>query len=144
MASLERLTPTRKLKTNTLKQYRPGPHAPLFVKYDPMFDALKIQIVPLETKTIVHYVDDHVGLLYMEDDLEIVGLQVEAFEHSFLPSHDAVRRVWRLSDSCKLEDFGDMILAVERAKPEVAREVVKATEGTLDKPISEALEHVYT
>lgn len=143
MAGFERLMPTSELKTNALKAFRPGPYNPLFFKYDPVFDALKIQIVPPETKTIVHYVDDYVGLLYTPDDLEIVGLQVEAFEHGFLPSHDAVRRVWRLSDSCELEDFGDMILAVERAKPEVAREVVKATKDTLDEPISEALEHAY-
>lgn len=143
MADIEQLMPTQQLRTNILRGIRPGSHSCLYFKYDPVFDALKFQIVPPDTNTVVHYVDDYVGLLYTADDLEIVGLQIEAFEHSFLSRHDAVQRVWRLSESCELEDFGDIILTVERRNPEVAREVVRAARDTLGEPLSEALEHAY-
>lgn len=147
MAEIKRLVPTKKLKTTLLKTFRPGEQHLVFVKYDPVFDALMILLVPPETETVVHYIDEHVGLLYTPDNLEIVGIQVEAFEHSFLASHDTVRKVWRLSDSCnELEDVGDMILAVEKAKPKVAREVAKATENVLGqagKEFAKAIEYAY-
>src|ERR1700730_1814722 len=99
------------------------------------------QVVSLETETVVHYVDDHVALLYRADDLEIVGLQVEDFQHSFVPSHANVQRVWRLSDTgAKLENVGDMILVVEafeRKKMTVAREVAKAAEPLVGEPAIE-------
>ena len=69
------------------------PHT-LYFQYDKEADILILQFVPREVKTVVHYVDDHVALLYQAQDLEIVGLQVEAFERSFLPNHEEVRRLW--------------------------------------------------
>jgi len=137
--------PTSKLKTSYLKKYSLLP-SHLFVRYDPVFDALMILLVSPETETVVHYVDDHVGLLYLPETLEIVGLQVEAFEHKFLPAHNEVQRVWRLSDTCDLEDAGDLILAVERQTPIIAREVAKAAESRLGlsgKAFTKAIEHAY-
>lgn len=135
MAKLERLIQTTELKTNLLRKFRPGEQHPVYIKYDPVFDAFMMLFVPPETEVVVHYIDDHVGLLYTPEDLEIVGLQVEAFEHSFLANHDTVRRVWKLSDSCEeLTDVGDIIFAFEKRAPVVAQEVTKATAGLLGKP----------
>jgi len=120
MANLDSLISTDQLKTTLLKTFQPG-------NQHPLFDALMILLVPPETETVVHYVDQHVGLLYTPDNLEIVGLQVEAFERSFLSQHDTVRRVWRLSDA------GDIILAFQKVTPKVAQEVARAAEKVLGK-----------
>jgi hypothetical protein len=144
MAEIKRLISTSRLQTEYLKT-SPKHQRPLFVRYDKRFDALIILLVSPETETVVHYVDEHVGLLYKPDDFEIVGIQVEAFERSFLPEHASVNKVWRLSDSCEeLEDFGDLVLVFEQRKPEVAREVARAAESMLRKPEREfvkAIEH---
>jgi hypothetical protein len=144
MAEIERLIPTNKLQTEYLKNF-PKAQRPLTIKYDKRFDALLILLVSPETPTVVHYVDEHVGLLYRPGDFEIVGIQVEAFERSFLPNHAPVDKAWRLSDSCdELEDFGDLVLAFERRQPEVAREVMRAAEKNLSKTEREyvrAIEH---
>ncbi len=146
MADLEQLISTNKLKTKRLRTFGSGKHL-LHIKYDPVFDALMILFVPPETEVVVHYVDDYVGLLYTPDDLEIVGLQVEAFEHSFLAAHDTVNRAWRLSDACEeLKDVGDIILAFEKRTPKVAQEVTRVTAKTLGKPgriLAEAAQNAY-
>jgi hypothetical protein len=132
MDKTKNLVSTEDLRTTLIEQLAKEGRQSLFVKYDSAFDALIVLIVSPELETVVHYVDDHVALLYLPDTLEIVGLQVEDFEHSFVPQHEALSRLWRLSDTgIKLDNFGDMILAVEKIRPAVAREVVKATEAIL-------------
>ncbi len=144
MADIERLIATNRLQTEYLKNF-PKYQRPLYLRYDKRFDALLILLVPPETETVVHYIDEHVGLLYTPGDFEIVGLQVEAFERSFLPNHATADKAWRLRDSCdELEDFGDLVLAFERKKPEVAREVTRAAESVLSTPEQDyvrAIEH---
>jgi hypothetical protein len=138
MDEIKPLVTNEELKTSLLETLASDKSGHVFVKYDDVFDALMILVVSPDNETVVHYVDDHVALLYLADTREIVGLQVEDFVHSFVPQHEAVSRVWRLSGSgVRLEDFGDMILAVEKMKPKVAREVVKATEDVLGEPGAE-------
>jgi hypothetical protein len=129
MAGIQRLVATSELKTNRLK----ASDKPLYsVRYHKPFDALLLLIIPPEHKTVVHYVDKHVGLVYEAGTLEIVGLQIEAFERHFLPEHDSVQRIWRLSDTgAEIQNFGDLILAVEKWKPKVAQEVVRAASDVL-------------
>ncbi len=139
MAEIERLISTDKLKTTLLANFA-RKQSRLFVNYDSEFDALFLLFVPPETETVVHYLDEHVALLYQPGTLEIVGMQVEDFEHSFLPKHDTVRRAWRLSEAgIKLEDVGDLILAVERMKPQIAREIVRAAGDLLGRQGTELL-----
>lgn len=138
MAGIEHLTSTGELKTTLLTNLARNKTPSLFVYYDREFDALTLQVVSPGIETVVHYVDDHVAILYQAADLEIVGLQVEDFERSFLPEHVNVQRVWRWSDSgITLEDVGDLILAVERKKRNVAVEVAKATETLIGEPAAE-------
>jgi hypothetical protein len=129
MAELKPLIATDQLKTSLLAGLAKKKPQQCFVNYDDDFDALMILVVSPDTETVVHYLDEHIALLYQPETLEIVGLQVEAFESNFVPSHSSVQRVWRLSDAVgsKLESVGDMLLVVEKIKPEVAREVVNAS-----------------
>ena len=116
-------------KTNKLvAQLKNHPHVSYF-KYDDSFDALILLFVPPETETVVHYLDDSVALLVQPDDLEIVGLQIEDFEYDFLPKHEGVRKVWKLSDSdVSIENVDDLVFIAERKKKEVLEEVFKSTE----------------
>ena len=79
MDQVEHLIPSDKLKTNLLAT-RKDKHGPLFVDYDPEFDALFVRIVPRDTEVVAHYLDEYVALLYVADSLEIVGIQVEDFK----------------------------------------------------------------
>jgi hypothetical protein len=137
MAHSNRLVDTKQLKTTLLRKSAAQRTLQLIVDYDKHFDALYIRFLAPDPNidTVVHYIDEHVAFLYRADDMEIVGLQVEDFEFSFLPSHDNVMRVWKASDAgITFEDLGDMMLEVGRRKPEVAREVVRATEDVLGEP----------
>jgi hypothetical protein len=87
MAGIRRLISTKDLKTTRLAQAR-GKYPPqFFVYYDSDFDMLMISVVPLDTETVVHYLDDHIALLYDPRDLQVVGVQVEDLERNFLPEH---------------------------------------------------------
>jgi len=138
MAGIDRLIPTKELKVTRLA----GERHPPMLYYDRDFDALMILAISPDTETVVHYIDDHVALLYEPETLEIVGLQIEDFKSGFLPKHENVRRVWRLSEANKnLEDVGDLIITFERLKPQVAREVVQVTKNLL--PYGAELEAVF-
>jgi hypothetical protein len=129
MAGIPKLVPNARLRTTLLREIGRTHTADLHVDYDPDFDALRLLVVPSMGNVIVaHYVDGNVAILYRASDFEVVGLHIEAFAHSFLPRHEAVRRIWRLSDTgVQLNDMGDMLVRVEMMKPKVAREVAEAT-----------------
>jgi len=48
------------------------------LQYNPVSDILLVMFVPLTVETVVHYINDYVGLLYKPDTMEVVGLQIEA------------------------------------------------------------------
>lgn len=129
MADLNPLVPSSDLKTNRLEIHT----GPVYsVRYQPGFDALIILIVPPERDTIVHYVDNQAAFIYEDETLEIVGVQIEAFERSFLPRHPDLQNIWRMKDaSLDIQDFGDLAFLFERIKPQLAREVVQATSDRL-------------
>ena len=132
MAGIQRLMETKNLRTTLLQKLDEGTGGLAFFNYDEDIDILLFLIVPPTTETIAHYVDEHVALLYQPEDREVVGLQVEDFRETFLPKYADVRRAWRLSDATKeFEDLGDLVIAVRRQEPMVAREVVKVTEDLL-------------
>ena len=123
MASVERLVETRDLKTSRLLSMLDREQL-TFLRYNSKSDMLLLMIVPPNVETVVHYIDDHLALLYEPDNLEVVGFQVEAFQHSFVAQHASLNRAWRLSDSgAQLEDLEDLILVFERKKRDMAQEL---------------------
>jgi hypothetical protein len=87
MAALDRLVQTDELQVRRLTEATRGAERPqaYSVRYHDTFDALLILLIQPQHETIVHYVDDYVGLVYEAVTMEIVGLQIEAFERAFLP-----------------------------------------------------------
>ena len=98
--------------------------------YDKEFDALMLMFLnPEESDAVVYYVDDYVALLYNPENKEIVGIQIESFQKSFLRRHKNVAKVWQFRKAISEEapeDFGDLIIEFEKRKPELAREVIKS------------------
>ncbi len=132
MARIKRLVETTELQTAFFEELGESGQVPILFRYDDKFDALMFLFVSPDTETVAHYVDEHVALLYEPDSKQVVGMQIEDFEHSFVPRHESVRREWRLSESVAgLDSLADIIFVVERQKPQVVREVVRATEDLI-------------
>lgn len=131
MDSKKRLVNSKSLKTGRLSEYIERAQLP-FMRYDNFSDSLILMIVPNSVETVVHDIDDHVSLIYEPSSLEVVGFQVEAFEHSFISKYAAVENVWKLSDTTvQLEDVEDLILVLEEKKREVARELKNITDDMM-------------
>lgn len=126
--AIKSLLPTKRLKTNLLKKHEAGVH----VFYDGEADELLIQIVPPERETIVHYIEDrNVALLYEARTREIVGLQIEGFQNSFLQKHDTLSKVW--TKTVQVKDFGELMLIFQKIQPVIAKEVVKASHQIIEQ-----------
>ena len=131
MADKRQLVETKELKTKRFQAFL-AEQRPVNFFFDPDVDALMILFDDPKKITVAHFIDDHVALLYDPETYEVVGVQVEAFQKSFLHEYDSVARAWKLRDNCTdLEDFGDVMIAVEKQKPIVAKEVVEVTSEIL-------------
>lgn len=86
--TIERLIKTEDLKLTKLLTTA-GSGCSICMCYDETADTLILMISPPSVLTIVHYLDEHVALLYEPDSLEVVGCQVKAFQHSFLKERNA-------------------------------------------------------
>jgi hypothetical protein len=127
METLERLVETKDLKTSRLiEAVKHGKMT--FLRYDSEWDAMILMLELSPTPTVAHFIDQHVALLYDPGTMEVLGFQVEAFVHSFLPAHENLLKAWRFSDSGKqLEDIADLIVTFEQKKVEMARQMVTIT-----------------
>lgn len=134
--AIERLVETTELKTSKWKEIIAEEGFTPELKYNDRTDSLMLLLVSRSTPTVVHYIDDHVALLYTPQDREVVGLRVESFQKSFLPKYADLQAEWRLSDKCKLEDFGDLIIAVQTYKkrePIIARRISEITHQIVEQ-----------
>ena len=127
MSNIERLVRTSDLKLSKLKKLsEERQYQSASVDYDPDFDALVIFFENYQERYIVHPIDEHVSLLYEPDTKEVVGIQVEAFERSFIRRYAKVEKAWRLSENCAEYahgDLGDIFIILQKRQPEVAKEV---------------------
>jgi hypothetical protein len=119
--TVKRLIETGELKTNRLRAA-----TSTYTDYDEDFDALIMLVVPPDTETVVHYLDDepHVALLYEPASLEIVGVQIEDFELSFIPWLEASKREWKLSETLGIELKHDITLSLVEGSGRQARDIV--------------------
>jgi hypothetical protein len=141
MADLPQLVTIQQLKSTLIRKLMAQQTTQTSLFYDDSFDALIVRYVPRDQRTVVFHVDDHVAFLVLPDSLEIVGFQIEDFERGFLPSHNAVMRLWQLRETDQpIESVGDLIITATRLTPRVVREVVRAAREGLDAPASELLE----
>jgi hypothetical protein len=142
MDELEPLISMGELKWKRLTRVK-GQRLPHSLRYDSELDTLILLLVQPENPTIVYFVDDNVGLVYEDETLEIVGLQIEDFVREFVPQHEGVERAWGLTQSShEVKDYGELSVTFHKSTPIVAREVVRATSDILrpqDKDLAEAL-----
>ena len=131
--TVERLVETASLRTSQLKTQIE--YATPSMHYNSDSDILMLMYVPPSVETVVHYIDEHVALLYDPETHQVVGFQIEAFQRSFLPQHTSVESAWKLGDlGQELQDLGDLSAAFNDRKSEIARELVNVTEHLIDPP----------
>jgi hypothetical protein len=112
--------------------------------YDNLADELMISFISPDKETVVHYLDDHIGLLLESETNEIVGFQIDAFNSSFLPKYASLQKIWRLKD-CKefeRENVGELSLAVHERQVKITQEIIHVCEpklGKQAKPLEKAL-----
>ena len=145
MDAVKRLVPTKSLKTSLLSSMVQRKRSPLFFHYDEETDVFMLLLADPNTETVVHFVDEHVAILYIPDSYEIVGLQIDDFVNIFMPKFNALQKAWKLSDvGVRNGNLWDLTLAVEERKVTVALEVIKAAEpliGQTAQWIERALEY---
>lgn len=132
------------LKTNFLASKIE--HKQLYFTYDDLADELLLLMEDPQCETIVHYVDENVGLLFTPNNKEIVGLQIEGFTKEFIKKFSTIQKSWKLSDCKELEmaDVGELSVEVHKKQIEVALEVIRAAKpiiGNSAQQLEYALEY---
>jgi hypothetical protein len=127
MATFERLIDTKELHTNLWRDAFKR-HVWTRFFYNERVDSISILIVDPTSQKIVHYLDDYVALYYEPESMEVIGLRIEAFQHSFLPKYAELEQVWRMTDVCdNLEDFGDLQIVVRKQERRMTTELSRIT-----------------
>ena len=132
---VERLVDTNNLNTTKWAKIIKAGTSPCF-SYNRRVDSVVMLFVPPETLVVAHYLDDYVALLYTPEDREVVGIRIESFERSFLPKYSELQQRWRLSNVCKLENFGDLSIAAqmyEAEKPDMTRQISQITHSLVER-----------
>lgn len=96
----------------------------LYVDYDTDADIFYLHFGEQPAEIVVHYIDDYIGVLYDPSTLQVVGMQIEAFQYSYVPTH-GLTNTWELSDAeqRRLKNTADVLEASERKKKAVAAEL---------------------
>ena len=124
---VEQLVHIKSLRSNILNKHKK--HGGIvFVRYDNIFDAFFLMIVPPTVETIVHYMDENIGLLYEAKSKEVVGIQIEGFVKSFLPKHPDLVAAWEKRKVPK--NFGETMTAMNEIKPTI-QQIYKASESAI-------------
>lgn len=132
-ASIEKLIDTHSLKMNLWKEAARKNAAPYFYA-NRRIDVVMVMVVDPRTPKVVHFVDDHVALLYLEDSREVVGFRIEGFEKSFLPKYASLQKVWKLSDiSRELATVGDLHITARQRETQMAAALTKVARPILAK-----------
>lgn len=120
MADLKPIININELKTSLLR------HKPILMDYDNNFDALRIYFDDPYQRSVVHYLDDYVALLFSPKSKKVIGIQVEAFEKTFIHKYSDLENAWTLRENCEeinLQNIGDMMFFVQKRQEPIAREV---------------------
>ena len=114
---LKDLTPFRALKTGRLTKFS---GEMVFIRYDALVDAFYLMVEPPTVETVVYHVDDSIGLLFEPSTHEVVGFQIEAFQHVFVEHHAALKRTLSTKKSA------NVLTEMSEKKALIVREVVAA------------------
>lgn len=131
MDELKSLLDPSQLKTKLLQQ------RPVYIDYDERADIFRIFFDNPRQRNVVHYLDDYVGVLFSPESLDIIGIQVEFFNRTFVNRHKTIRKSWKLSENCKehqLQNVGDMMIVAKKMQEPIAKEITNITENLLFNP----------
>lgn len=130
MAALTQLVDTKDLNMNIIKSFIEG-RVNYFTRYDDELDTFYILFTAPNTETIVHYIDDHLALLYLPGEKEVVGVQVEDFKQ-FAKKYNAVEKAWHISTNCDhMKTMENLYALKDKQEKKVIREVAKVTKDSI-------------
>jgi hypothetical protein len=131
MATLERLVKNKDLKMNYVSSLAKGIPTKTYVHFDKILDTFFVMFVSPETETVIHYIDDYVGLMYDPQNLEVVGVQIESFKE-FAQQNQSIEKAWEIKIDCaKVDDLGDLYTVKDKKEKIIAREIAKVAEATI-------------
>lgn len=131
MDELKSLLDPSQLKTKLLQR------RPVHIDYDERADIFRIFFDNPRQRNVVHYLDDYVGVLFSPDSMDIIGIQVEYFNRTFVNRHQTIKKSWKLSENCKehqLQNVGDMMIVAKKMQEPIAKEITTITENLLFNP----------
>ena|SRR5688572_15371766 len=91
----EPLVDTRDIKTTLLTDPEQLSTRHVNMYYDEYVDALTLLLIPTDEEWTVHYVDEHVGFIYLAESFELVGIYIEGVQHGFIEKHEELSQVWQ-------------------------------------------------
>jgi hypothetical protein len=94
MATIEPLIDISEIKTTLLTDPNRKGKVTLTMHYDDVVDALTLLFVPNNQETVVFYMDDYLGVLYLAENLELVGLYIEDVKFGFLQQDEQLESLW--------------------------------------------------
>ena len=130
MATLKQIVDTKDLNMNFIQSFIEG-NVNYFTRYDDELDTFYILFTAPNTETIVHYIDDHLALLYLPGKKEVVGVQVEDFKQ-FAKKNNAVETAWHISTNCDhMKTMENLYSLKEKQEKKVIREVAKVARDSI-------------
>ena len=130
MASERELIKLNELNLELFEKFTNDNNAiPYSIEYDSKFDALFLYFKQTKKSTVVHYLDDNLGLIYEFKTKEVIGIQFEGFNKSLINKYPELRKAWEMNSKCGT--FGDIVQAYTSRKSVVAREIAHVAESVI-------------
>ena len=104
MAAFQPLTDIHRIKTNLLASLGRRGSYEINVSYDEYVDAFTVLFTPNDKEWVVHYLDEHIGAVYLAESFELIGIYIEGVKHGFLQQHQALDRAWQNWERALQED----------------------------------------
>jgi len=136
MAEIEPLLRIRDLDPGIVRAAVNGQVTPQHVLFDADNDALTIMFVPMDTPTVVHFIDnDDFALLFEPESRNVVGFYIESFLRSFVERHADQPSVQALAELARrFSEYGGLVAIHEEPRPGV-RENVRLLARQLQRDI---------
>jgi hypothetical protein len=119
-------------KLNTITEILRGKEGVIHVNfnlhYDDLLDSMMTLWVPLELEHALFPIDDYVGLVYLVDTHEIVGLYVDDFQSMFLQPRPKLKNLW-MQNHRSLEMVLELQMEMMQESIKAANEYVGAAKA---------------
>jgi hypothetical protein len=126
MATIKNLVEISDLKNRIFKEYIDNKRPATYINYNPDIDTFFIWFVERDcVETSIFFVNDTLGLIVEDENLEIVGLQVESFQKRFIKKYPELQTRWNTAPDRNISTIGDLYISVNESKPKTEKAINK-------------------